>query len=550
MISQEIEEINRLVRKYIDVYEFRITPDHLEFSFTVTDEKAFEKNFEALRIELKKRGSIPVVKKQGGEYVLLIVKNPKRRFFSIWINVGLLVLTILSTIWVGMGYYVAYYGSSGFWGDVLGGLLYFSVPLLTILGCHEMGHYFAAKRHNIAASLPFFIPAPTMLGTLGAFISIREPIPDKKSLIDVGLSGPIVGFLVAIPVTIIGLILGSATPPHMDLESTNTYLIFNVPLMYQFLEYFFPSSGFVHPVAMAGWVGFIVTAINLFPVGQLDGGHAARAVLGDKVKYVSYGFAALLIGLGFIYPGWLIFGILVVLLGLRHPPPLNDITKLDRKRFTIALVGLLIFAVTFVPVPVEMHQVHENLSLEAATGSYMLIGNSTYNRTWISVTVANHGEMRENITMKTYGNFSIDGALNRTLVFSIDPGKSRTVWGNLSYLVQGNNTLRVSIKTKTGIQEWKNITYLCLKLAPDLKFVPSTVHSSNFNVTLYNYGANRTVHFVAMHGVSFNITNLNGSEAWIPENSSLSMHVLVVGSTDLLAIDYESYEVAMLRVDV
>ena len=548
MINPEIERINSLVRKYLDVYEFRITPDHLEFYFTYRDEKEFGENFEKLRVEMKKINAIPMVKKKGGEYVLLVLRNPKRHFFSIWINLGLLILTILSTIWVGMGYYTAYYGSGGFWHDFMGGLIYFSVPLLTILGCHEMGHYFAAKKHNIAASLPFFIPAPTMLGTLGAFISIREPIPDKKSLIDVGLSGPIVGFLVAIPVTILGLILGNMNPPHVDTEAVNTYMIFNVPLIYEFLEWLFPSSNFVHPVSMAGWVGFVVTAINLFPIGQLDGGHAVRAIFGDKAKYISYGFAALLIGLGFLYPGWLIFGILVIFLGLRHPPPLNDIVKLDKKRYAIFFAALLVFAVTFVPIPVEVHQMHENVNINAGVDSSMLILGTNMNKTILRINVTNQGEMRENITLRVQGDFEFKN-LSSYMVFSIDPGKWKNLESEITTNTTGNKTISLELRTKTNIVMWKNITVSVFMVSSDLYFSPSSVHGSDFNVTLENKMQNRTVHFISLNHMHFHITNYP-MVLKLQANESVELHILVLGTTILAAVDYENYEIALLYVTV
>ncbi len=548
MINPEIEQINTLVRKYIDVYEFRLTPDHLEFYFTFPDEKQFGENFEKLRVEMKKINAIPMVKKKGGEYVLIVLRNPQRRFFSIWINLGLLVLTILSTIWVGMGYYTAYYGSAGFWHDFFGGLIYFSVPLLTILGCHEMGHYFAAKKHNIAASLPFFIPAPTMLGTLGAFISIREPIPDKKSLIDVGLSGPIVGFIVAIPVTIIGLILGNMNPPHVDMESVNTYITFNIPLIYEFLEWLFPSSSFVHPVSMAGWVGFVVTAINLFPMGQLDGGHAARAIFGDNAKYISYGFAALLIGLGLIYPGWLIFGILVVFLGLRHPPPLNDVVKLDKKRYAIFFAALLVFAVTFVPVPVEMHQMQEKVSMNASVDSNMLILGTNMNETVLRINITNNGEMRENITLKVNGEFKFNN-MSKYMIFSLDPGKWKSINSKIFPDGMGNKTISLELNTKTNIHLWKNITISVFQISNNLSFYPSTTHGSSFNVTLENSGENRTVHLISLNNVSFNITNYP-QIITLNENESVELHILVLGATTIAAIDYENYEIALLKVYV
>ncbi len=548
MVTPEIQEINQIVRKYLNVYEFRITPDHLEFYFVVDNQERFERNFEALRLALKERNAVPMVRKSGAEYVLIVLKNPPRRYMSIWVNVALLVATVLSTIWVGMGYYVAYYGSSGLWNDILGGLIYFSVPLLTILGCHEMGHYLAAKRHNVAASLPFFIPAPTMLGTLGAFISIREPIPDRKALVDIGLSGPIVGFLVAIPVTIIGLILGAQNPPHLDVESVNTYMVFNVPIIYEFLASIFPSSNFVHPVTMAGWVGFIVTAINLFPIGQLDGGHAVRAILGDKAKYVSYGFAALLIGLGFLYPGWLFFGLIVVFLGLRHPPPLNEVVKLDAKHIAIALAALIIFAVTFVPIPVEIHHVHENLGMSASLDDGILVLGEK-NSTLLKVNVTNRGEMRENVTLKI-AVLGANTTINYSAIFSIDPNSSRVLDREISPGAKGNYTIAVHIRTKTGIVKWENLTLTCLEKSATLIFTPDEVHGGEFNTTLRNLGDGRWIHVISENNVSFNITNLNSTRFWLGSNGSLEMHIIALGSTELLAVDYQAYEAATLKVIV
>ena len=548
MSRTEFEEINAIVRRYIDVYEFRITPDHLEFYFTIGNEKIFEKNFDNLRQDLKKKNLVPITKKKNGEYMIIVIKTPTRRFFGIWVNLTLLIITILSTIWVGMGYYESYYGKTDLWHGLFGGLIYFSIPLLAILGTHEMAHYFAARRHHIAASLPFFIPAPTMLGTLGAFISIREPIPDKKSLIDVGLSGPIAGFLVAIPVTIIGLMLGNAHPPQINSETVNSYYLFNVPLMYEFLQLFVPSSSFIHPVAMAGWVGFVVTAINLFPVGQLDGGHVARALLGENAKYVSYGFAALLLGLGFLYPGWLIFGILVIFLGLRHPPPLNEIVKLDKKRIALAVIGFIMLSVTFVPVPVEYHQIHEEIQMHMTVGSHILIMNSSFNSTWVKLNVSNEGDMKEGITLSVKGDINVDNSLNYT--FSLEPKRWKNLLLRVNAIALGNHSLIVKLTTKTGIKKSVTESFTCLSIAKSLQFQPDNVSGSNFNTTLINTGKSRTVSFLSINNVSFNITNVPNKVLYMQENDSVSLNILVLGNTTILAIDYGDYEVAMIKVMV
>ena len=543
-----IDDVNLIVRKYLDVYEVRVAPDHLEFYFTFSNENIFEKNFESLRLELKKWNVVPMVRRKGAEYVLYVIKMPRRRYWSVWINVVFLILTIISTIWVGMGYYESYYGSTDLMHGLWGGFIYFSLPLLTILGSHEMGHYFAAKKHHIAASLPFFIPAPTMLGTLGAFISIREPMPDKKSLVDVGLAGPIVGFIVAIPVTIIGLFLGAQTPAHINLESTNTYLLFHVPLIYQFLEFLTPSSAFVHPVAMAGWVGFVVTAINLFPVGQLDGGHAARAVLGDKAKYVSYGFAALLIALGMFYLGWLIFGLFVIILGLRHPPPLNDIVKLDKKRLAIALTGVLIFAVTFVPVPVEYKVLQEKVNVIPHVDSKIFILNTEYAQKNLTLNISNSGEMRENITVRliTNGNFNVSC---EKFAFSLDSNSYRILNVSVKALKSGNHNLGIQLKTLTGYEIRRNLTFNVFNVSSSLYFSPKHVNQSEFNVQLINEDGNRTVKFISLNGIAFNITNVQNDTLRI-EHGITNLHIRVLGSTVIGAADYQNYEIALLRVAI
>ncbi len=550
MINPEIEEVNRIVRKYIDVYDFRITPDHLEFYFSILDEGSFEKNFEKLRLRLRDKNLIPLVKQNKGENVLIIVRNPPRKFFSVWINIILLLATLASTIWVGIGYYVSYYGDSGLWHNALGGFLYFSLPLMTILGVHEMGHYFAAKRHNVRVSLPFFIPAPTILGTLGAFISVREPIPDKKSLVDIGLAGPIAGFVVAIPVTLIGMFLGSINPPVVDWESTNQFLLLNVPLIYQFLSYFVPSSEFIHPMAMAGWVGFIVTAINLFPIGQLDGGHVARAIAGEKTKYVSYAFAALLFFFGIWYQGWIFFGLLVLFLGLRHPPPLNDITKLDKKRWALAISGFLLLAVTFVPVPIQLVVLQENMEI-SATASYTTLVEGIQNYTDIHIIVENKGEMRENASLQLSGSFLIS---NSSYSFHIDPGG---MWENttkIRMIEGGEFTLQINLITKTGYQKSENITILCLERSEDMEIIPNLVHQYSFNATILNHGDNKSIRFMTIDNVFFNITNSSipviNNTIFLRENESAVLHFVVGGKTIILAMDESNYRATYLRVDV
>ena len=549
MINPQIENVQSIVKKYLNVYDFRITPDHLEFYFTIMDERIFEENFEKLRLEFKNLGLIPLVKRKGGEYVLIVTKTQKRKYWSVHVNIILLLLTIASTIWVGMQYYEGYYGSHPLLQDIWGGFVYFSLPLLTILGIHEMGHYFAAKRHHVAASLPFFIPAPTILGTLGAFISLREPIPNRKSLVDIGLAGPIAGFIAAIPITLIGIYLGNLHPPNIIPETKNTLIIFHVPLIYIFLTYIIsPIHSFVHPVAMAGWVGFVVTAINLFPIGQLDGGHVARALAGEKTKYISYGFAALLVALGFFYTGWLIFAFFVIFLGLRHPPPLNDIIKLDKKRIALAVSGFLILAVTFVPVPIEMTTHH--IEVNATVDSSILLSDIRTS-TVLSISIENKGKIQENITLEISGNFIISDTKYN---FVIDPGErwenTTTIWMK----EKGKHTLWINLTTDTGYRKSENITLLCLNKSTTLSFHPQEVHKHEFNVTLYNSGKETNIKIMSLKNVFWKITNstipIINNTLFLGENESAILHFVVGGATVLLAINLNDYEAAYLKVEV
>ena len=230
-----------------------------------------------------------------------------------------------------------------------------------ILAAHELGHYFACKSNGIKATLPYFIPMPPpffLLGTFGAVIRINSPIPNKSSLIKIGAAGPIAGFIVALPIVIIGIKLSryellSTLKGGLTLGNSIIFLgltkLFAPPL---------PGIGYdlaLHPIAFAGWVGMFVTAMNLLPVGQLDGGHINYAALGSKARLVSLPFIAIMAVLGIYWPGWLVWALLnVIIIGIRHPPVLNDITGLSKAEKYTALICLIIFILTFVPIPFSM----------------------------------------------------------------------------------------------------------------------------------------------------------------------------------------------------
>ncbi|HYB70394.1 MAG TPA: site-2 protease family protein [Candidatus Bathyarchaeia archaeon] len=237
----------------------------------------------------------------------------------------------------------------------------FAFTLLAILGTHEFGHYFAARYHGASVSLPYFIPAPPpifLFGTLGAVIRMRSPARDRNSLFDIAVAGPLAGLVVALPLLLLGLSwsrVGMVLPEHAGLT-------FGDSLLMRFLTWlvFGPipqgMDVFVHPVALAGWVGLFVTALNLFPVGQLDGGRIAYALFGPFHRQISIATFVGLIALGALFrsANWIVFGTLILLLmGFHHAPPLDDLTPLTPRRYALGVACLILLVLLIPPVPIS-----------------------------------------------------------------------------------------------------------------------------------------------------------------------------------------------------
>jgi len=231
----------------------------------------------------------------------------------------------------------------------------FSITLLIILLTHEFSHYTASRKHSVEATLPYFIPAPTLFGTLGAFIKMKSPITTRNALMDIGASGPIAGFVISVFATVIGLFFSKIIiAPHIE-----GAIFFGDSLLFKTLIRLIlgPVSEnhevLLHPVAFAGWIGFFVTSINLLPVGQLDGGHIAYALLGEKHEKISMFLIGVLLVLGiFVFQGWLIWAVLLIVLGFRHPPIIYHEIPLDPKRKKIGWIAIIIFILTFTPTPI------------------------------------------------------------------------------------------------------------------------------------------------------------------------------------------------------
>jgi len=398
--DREAAELQALVGRWFRVYEVTVRGEVIALHVQV-NATTLEKDFEALRLELRTRSFIPFITKEKGEHLLYLQRKPPPRFWSSKINVILLVITILTTSFAGALLWSNYDEKASIDADAtVRGIVFFTVPLLLILGLHEMGHYLVARRYKVAASLPFFIPSIPPLGTFGAMISMREPMPTRRALMDIGAAGPLFGFAVAIPVTLAGLFLTNADPRAASVNTGGQGVI-QLPLFFQLLALFIPlpPNTAVHPTLFAGWVGIFVTAMNLLPAGQLDGGHIARALLGDRAKYASYGAVALmlLLGLGGGFLGWSIIALFILFLGLRHPPPLNDLVPLDRRRIVVGVVAVAVLFTSFVPFPYSEIPVDPGLEFREGSAAGMANGtlevsgvqNSTVNRTFAVVNTGN-----------------------------------------------------------------------------------------------------------------------------------------------------------------
>lgn len=340
---------------------------------------------------LKPYGITPLFRLEGERQVVYLVTSlnasPPAK---IWVNAVLLILTVLS-VWLAGAVYAYSYNHPNaeinslvelyrvtllnFWDG-----LPFAVSLMAILLAHEFGHYLMGRRHNENVTLPFFIPLPIPggIGTMGAVIQMKSPVKNRRLLLDIGIAGPIAGLVVAIPVLLLGLSLSKLGPvqPFSQLEGNSIlylllkYSIFGkllpapvdyngVPPLLYWVRYVItgtpaPIGGLdvqLNPIAWAGWVGLLVTSLNLIPAGQLDGGHVMFALFGKRVRRLLIPIMVTLAVLGFFWSGWWLWVFLLYIFGRVSDEPLDQITQLDKRRKVVAVLVVLLFILVFIPIP-------------------------------------------------------------------------------------------------------------------------------------------------------------------------------------------------------
>lgn len=339
---------------------------------------------------------IPLFRLEDDKPIILIledtVKQPAKP--KPGLNLLFFILTLISVLFSGVLYSLGGDGTStgnllkDIWNN-LGNGWSFALSLLAILGAHEFGHYLAGRYHKVHVTLPFFIPFPfSTFGTLGAFIQMKEMPKNRKHLLDIAIAGPLSGLIVAIPILIVGLILSEVTPLPAVLQPGQMYQIEGNSILYLLLKfitkgqllpapasldglnpvlywvrYFFtgnpiPLGGMdvmLHPMAWAGWAGLLVTALNLIPAGQLDGGHIFYVLFGSKgIKRLLPLILLSLVGLGFIWNGWWLWAVLIFFMGRVHAEPMDQITQLDKPRKLLGVLTIIIFFLVFTPVPLSI----------------------------------------------------------------------------------------------------------------------------------------------------------------------------------------------------
>ncbi len=310
-----------------------------------------EEAYRRIRSRVEDVGYTPYMRCDGDRYEVSAVPGviPYAQPNAM-INLALFIATVVSVIFTG--------GLTADGYDLGNGLM-FGTSLLGILGVHEAGHYIVGRMRGARVSLPYFIPLPapfSFIGTLGAVIVQREPFENRRTLLEIAIAGPLAGFIVAVPLFVLGVWLSHVEPlpPAGEYVTLGDSLLTRLVGVARFGRVY-PSDGYdimLHPIALGAWIGLLITAINLIPAGQLDGGHIAYALLGPRARYLSYAMVLVMLGLSLIATTWLLWAVLLFFFGRHHPPPLNEAVRLRTRHYALIVVATLVFALTFVPRPI------------------------------------------------------------------------------------------------------------------------------------------------------------------------------------------------------
>ncbi len=364
--------------------------------------------YEEVEAPARELGLITVLRREGEKTVFFFLEDNVRpaKENRNWLNLALFLLTLASVIYAGAlnslpasaipcdptgsGGLQAQQWIAVLWAGVMNipAGLPFALSFLAVLGTHELGHYFAGRRNHTPVTLPFFIPLPLVspFGTLGALISMRRPPRNRNALTEIAVAGPLAGFVIALPLLIIGLSLSPVSPIPLasgpctgsSLEGNSILYLaaklavfgrllpapaaYDIPPVLFWLRSFFTGfpagmegmDVFLRPIASGAWAGLMITGLNLIPAGQLDGGHLFYTIFGDRANRALPWIIGALILLGLFWPGWLMLAFLIFVLGRQHAEPLDSLTPQDSRHRTLAILGLALFILLFTPIPMQV----------------------------------------------------------------------------------------------------------------------------------------------------------------------------------------------------
>jgi len=400
--AYEFSRFDTLVGRVLTIQDVTIGNPDKDFIVRYRGQLRMEDSaaaYDLLADQLAPFGVTPIFRWDEDRHAIILVPGkPKPAPANPVVNLAMFILTLLSVAFVGGLNVIQEPVNST--AELLAAIVRnapqmlaagapFAISLLAILGAHEFGHYLMGRRHGVNVTLPYFIPFPLPpFGTMGAVINMKEPPKNRRQLLDIGLAGPFSGLIVAIPILLLGLSLSSldplpaSIPSGMALQLEGNSLLYlllkfvtfgqllpapasygGLPVWLYWIRFFFtghpyPLGGvdvMLHPVALAGWAGILVTALNLIPAGQLDGGHVMYVLLGRRraIRLLPL-ILALLAGLGFFWAGWWLWAVLIFFLGRAHAEPLDQITPLDNRRRWLGIIAIVIFFLVFTPVPLTL----------------------------------------------------------------------------------------------------------------------------------------------------------------------------------------------------
>lgn len=442
MISdRERAQIEKTVARYYDYSD--VSADGNSVTFTVDGlENYLEDQFNKLVDDLAPIDFICFTSSFHRNRIT-VIRNIGKKNQNYLLRLILLAASLVSVVYVGYSYVKGYTGSSSVLLVLANSIVYFTLPLFLIFFSRELTKFFVMAKNGMKYSLPVFVPDPLGLGSMGFINTQREAFKSRQAMIETGAASLIAGFASSFVIILIGNFNAIVNPPTSPSINSPVELL-SSPLIFQlFFNRVTPSLGILDPIAFAGWIGIVVNSFNAFPVGYLDGGLISTALFGNRSVYLSYASIIAIIGLGIIYPPWVLLAVFVVLLGMKGPEPLNNVSRIMAPGKILAVIAFSILILGMVPFP--YHIVNSNFAVQIENPDSVIVNGSHDNVTLV-VHIINSGQ----------SSIVPAFAVTPTTQFKVQgPSKTISKGDNATYSL----TLPFYNVNKTGIYNFTLTTY-------------------------------------------------------------------------------------------